>query len=75
MDDIDTDARALRLLEGMVTLCRSLDIAVVAEGVETLAQRNLLVRMGVDQMQGYHFARPMPAQDVIQLATRRLPPA
>lgn len=75
MDDIDTDARALRLLEGMVTLCRSLDIAVVAEGVETLAQRNLLVRMGVDQMQGYHFARPMPAQDVIQLATRRLPHA
>jgi EAL domain-containing protein (putative c-di-GMP-specific phosphodiesterase class I) len=43
--------------------------------VETLAQRNLLVRMGVDQMQGYHFARPMPAQDVIRLATRRLPHA
>jgi diguanylate cyclase (GGDEF)-like protein len=73
MDDIDTDARALRLLEGMVTLCRSLDIAVVAEGVETQAQRNLLVRMGVDQMQGYHFARPMPAEDVLLLATRRLP--
>ncbi len=73
MDDIDTDARALRLLEGMVTLCQSLDIAVVAEGVETIAQRNLLVRMGVDQMQGYHFARPMPAEQVIALATRRLP--
>lgn len=73
MDDIDTDARALRLLEGMVTLCHSLDIAVVAEGVETMAQRNLLVRMGVDQMQGYHFARPMPAADVIRLATCRLP--
>lgn len=73
MDDIDTDARALRLLEGMVTLCQSLDIAVVAEGVETPAQRALLVRMGVDQMQGYHFARPMPAEDVLALATRRLP--
>lgn len=73
MDDIDTDTRALRLLEGMVTLCHSLDIAVVAEGVETAAQRNLLVRMGVDQMQGYHFARPMPADQVAPLALRRLP--
>jgi diguanylate cyclase (GGDEF)-like protein len=73
MDDIDTDTRAFRLLEGMVTLCRSLDIAVVAEGVETPVQRALLVRMGVDQMQGFHFARPMPAEDVIALATRRLP--
>lgn len=73
MDDIDTDPRALRLLQGMVTLCRSLDIAVVAEGVETEAQRSLLVRMGVDQMQGYLFARPQPADAVIQLATRRLP--
>lgn len=73
MDDIDTDTRAFRLLEGMVTLCRSLDIAVVAEGVETPVQRALLVRMGVDQMQGYHFARPMPAEDVLRLATRRLP--
>jgi diguanylate cyclase (GGDEF)-like protein/PAS domain S-box-containing protein len=73
MDDIDTDARALSLLQGMVMLCRSLDIAVVAEGVETEAQRLLLTRMGVDQMQGFLFARPQPADAVIALATRRLP--
>jgi EAL domain-containing protein (putative c-di-GMP-specific phosphodiesterase class I) len=73
MDDIDTDKHALRLLQGMVTLCHSLDIAVVAEGVETEAQRILLVRMGVDQMQGFLFSRPQPADAVLQLATRRLP--
>jgi diguanylate cyclase (GGDEF)-like protein len=73
MDDIDTDTHALRLLQGMVTLCHSLDIAVVAEGVETEAQRTLLVRMGVDQMQGFLFSRPQPADAVLQLATRRLP--
>jgi diguanylate cyclase (GGDEF)-like protein len=73
MDEIDTDPRALRLLQGMVALCQSLDIAVVAEGVETDAQRQLLVRMGVDQMQGFLFARPQPADVIIQLATRRLP--
>jgi diguanylate cyclase (GGDEF)-like protein/PAS domain S-box-containing protein len=73
MDDIDTDSRALSLLQGMVLLCRSLDIAVVAEGVETEAQRALLVSMGVDQMQGFLFARPQRAEDVIGLATCRLP--
>jgi len=73
MDDIDTDARAHSLLQGMVMLCRSLDIAVVAEGVETEAQRLLLTRMGVDQMQGFLFARPQPADTVIALASQRLP--
>ena len=34
---------------------------VVAEGVETAAQRDELVRLGCDELQGYFFARPMTA--------------
>ncbi len=37
---------------------------VVAEGVETAAQREVLVRLGCDLLQGYAIARPMPAAEV-----------
>jgi EAL domain-containing protein (putative c-di-GMP-specific phosphodiesterase class I) len=35
---------------------------VVAEGVETTAQRDCLMALGCDEMQGYLFAKPMPAE-------------
>jgi EAL domain-containing protein (putative c-di-GMP-specific phosphodiesterase class I) len=37
---------------------------VIAEGVETAEQRQLLVEMGCDAFQGYYYGRPVPAQEV-----------
>ena len=45
----------------MIKLAHALERRVVAEGVETAAQRDLLVRMGCDELQGYLFAKPMSA--------------
>jgi len=42
----------------MAHLCRDLGILVVAEGVETPAERDVLVDLGCDLMQGYLFGRP-----------------
>ena len=44
-------------------MAHKLGLHVVAEGVETDEQRNLLVEAGCDFGQGYLFARPMPARD------------
>jgi EAL domain-containing protein (putative c-di-GMP-specific phosphodiesterase class I) len=41
----------------------------VAEGVETAFQATFLQRMSCDLVQGYHFGRPMPAEDVPSLIT------
>ena len=43
--------------------CRDVGMKVVAEGVETTQQRDLLAGMGCDDAQGFLFARPMPAAD------------
>jgi EAL domain-containing protein (putative c-di-GMP-specific phosphodiesterase class I) len=48
----------------MVSVGRSLDISVVAEGVETAEQLQLLQRMGCDQIQGYFVSIPLPAEDI-----------
>jgi len=47
----------------------------VAEGVETEGQRDILVRLGCDELQGFLFARPMPAPDLLLWAQgQRQPP-
>ncbi|MDP9476047.1 MAG: EAL domain-containing protein [Actinomycetota bacterium] len=48
---------------------------VVAEGVETQEQLDLLVDLGCAQGQGYHFARPMPASEASAFLTGRRNPA
>jgi sensor c-di-GMP phosphodiesterase-like protein len=45
-----------------------LSLEVVAEGVETESQQDILVRMGCDQLQGYLFAKPMPADKLFAWA-------
>ena len=47
-----------KLLRSIVTLCRELGIEIIAEGVETVAERDALVGLGGDLCQGYLFARP-----------------
>ncbi len=46
-------------------MARSLGLRTVAEGVETLPQAKALAELGCDRLQGYYFARPMPAGDVL----------
>ncbi|MEM9781131.1 MAG: EAL domain-containing protein [Pseudomonadota bacterium] len=54
----DGDGRSL--LHGLVTMSRSLDLSITASGVETREQLAVLRQLGVDAMQGFAIARPMP---------------
>jgi EAL domain-containing protein (putative c-di-GMP-specific phosphodiesterase class I) len=56
--DIDKDTTRQRVVGTMTTLCRDLGARVVAEGVETPAERDALLDLGCDLLQGYLFARP-----------------
>lgn len=56
------DPRHDRLLSAMIHFAKALDLAVVAEGVETDAQADFCRRHGCDLLQGYLYARPLPAE-------------
>lgn len=59
--NVDRDRTRQRVIGTMVKLCRELGILVVAEGIETAAERDALVELGCDLLQGYLFAKPGPA--------------
>ncbi|OHV09344.1 putative bifunctional diguanylate cyclase/phosphodiesterase [Kushneria phosphatilytica] len=59
--DDDSDRSIIR---SMLALADGLNLDVVAEGVETEAQRQTLQTLGIQRMQGYLFARPQPAENI-----------
>ncbi len=55
---IDVDSRRQIIVRSMTRLCNDLGMMVIAEGVETPGERDMLVGLGCDLLQGYLFARP-----------------
>ncbi|MBI5331610.1 MAG: EAL domain-containing protein [Betaproteobacteria bacterium] len=64
VQNITTDPDDAAISEAIITMSHSLSRTVVAEGVETAAQREFLASRHCDEMQGYHFSRPATAQDM-----------
>jgi diguanylate cyclase (GGDEF)-like protein/PAS domain S-box-containing protein len=58
--DIMVDANDAAIAQTIVTLAQSLGLEVIAEGVETEAQRDFLARSGCQAFQGYLYSRPLP---------------
>ena len=59
----DNPPEAAAIIRAICAMAHSLDMTVVAEGVETQAQMQALVSLQCDQVQGYLLARPMPTKD------------
>jgi EAL domain-containing protein (putative c-di-GMP-specific phosphodiesterase class I) len=57
----------------VISLGQKLNLKVIAEGVETDAQVAFLRENNCDEMQGYHFSRPIPAQEIEELIKAREP--
>jgi EAL domain-containing protein (putative c-di-GMP-specific phosphodiesterase class I) len=55
---VHTNSTKQKLIRSMASLCRELDILVVAEGIETADERDTVVALGCDLLQGYLFAAP-----------------
>jgi EAL domain-containing protein (putative c-di-GMP-specific phosphodiesterase class I) len=63
--DITNNQQSLSLVRGIISIGHNLELNVVAEGVETGQQADLLIANGCDHMQGYHFGRPMSYEKLL----------
>jgi len=64
IDGVAERGDALALARTIIRIGKTLRLSTVAEGVERAAQVAALLRIGCDQAQGFHFARPMPAAEI-----------
>ncbi len=67
--NMESDSNDLALCEAIIVMAHKLGIRVIAEGVETQAQCDLLIAMGCDYGQGYLFSRPIVADAFLALLT------
>ena len=65
--DMATGEKAAALVRAMIAMAHTLELRVVAEGVETPEQLALLRDFGCDVIQGYVFSPPLPAEEVLAL--------
>lgn len=73
--DVTEHSAEAPVLKAVIALARSLDLTVVAEGVETEAQLRMLLRYGCDVGQGFYFGVPAPAGDTAPVRSPLVEPA
>lgn len=68
--NITSDFRSAAITNASIALAHSLNIIVIAEGVETQDQLDYLRKAGCDAIQGYLLSRPLPPEELVALMTR-----
>ena len=63
---------SIAIIRAVVAMAESLDMTTTAEGVENEEEATMIRGMGCTKIQGFHFGRPMPAEDASALFSRRL---
>ncbi len=73
VSEIPKRSADMTITAGLIGIARELGVAVVAEGVENRAQRDVLLERGCTRMQGYLFARPSSAAELETQLSRGIP--
>ena len=67
MENMMVSGKGQLILEQVVSMANKLELGLLAEGVETKEQIELLESIGCDQVQGYYYAKPMPEDEFFKL--------
>ncbi|WP_201243485.1 EAL domain-containing protein [Rheinheimera salexigens] len=73
INDLVTDKKDAAITRAIIAMAHQLELKVIAEGVETLAQSTLLQKNVCDELQGYFFSRPLPADKLEVFLKNYLP--
>jgi len=64
VDLIDKDNYDYAIVKAVITVAKAIGVPVIAEGVERMEQLECLRKLQCDEIQGYYFAKPMPAEEI-----------
>ena len=70
VSDLITSTESEAIVESIIRLGQSLNMSVIAEGVENEAQKEKLMKMNCKKFQGYLFTKPLQAEDIESLITK-----
>ena len=62
--DLPDDEEDVGITKAVIALAKSLNLRIIAEGVETKAQKDFLVKNGCNNIQGYFYSKPIPADEM-----------
>ena len=71
IENMMVSSKGKLILEQVVSMADKLDLGLLAEGVETREQTELLQKIGCDQVQGYYYSRPMPEEEIFELLKKQ----
>lgn len=71
MENMMVSGKGRLILEQVVSMADKLELGLLAEGVETKDQIDLLQSIGCDQVQGYYYAKPMPEEEFFELLKKQ----
>lgn len=64
VQDVPGDEEDVAIVKAIIALAQSLNLDLLAEGVETDAQKEFLIQNGCKNIQGYYYSRPLPAEEI-----------
>jgi len=71
VNEITLDENSVAIAEAIIVMAHRLHLTVIAEGVETEEQLAILRDLGCDQIQGFHFSKPLTEADVVALMSKK----
>lgn len=63
VDEITKDADSRHIINAIITMGKILQLKIIAEGVETIEQLEILKGLGCDEVQGYYYSKPLPEEE------------
>ena len=69
--DISTDIEDKAIVSAVINMAKSLGLITIAEGVETAGQLEFLSKHGCEEVQGYYFSKPLPAEEYAKFIEQR----
>jgi EAL domain-containing protein (putative c-di-GMP-specific phosphodiesterase class I) len=70
--DIPDDSDDVAITKAIIAIAKSLNLKLIAEGVETEEQRDFVVKNGCNYIQGYFYSKPLNSDDIQQLLKQKL---